>query len=110
MIARAFRCELELWRTFWLLHWLGTLAASIATAAVMLLLTWVFGPMPFDDKSSVLVAAAVMAVAIIWNVVTLFLVWINAGNTPNRIWQLLAQVYVIATVIYMLLSVFAMIF
>jgi hypothetical protein len=105
MIRQAWRCELALWKTFWLLHIGGTVLAVLATIGLA-----VAGAAALNvtmDGAILLASVLIVALAILWSLFSLFLVWGNAANTPHRPWTLLAQGYVIFNVLYMLLSFFA---
>jgi hypothetical protein len=102
MIKSAWRCELPLWKTFWVLHWLGTLFVAFLASGLMIAVGW-FSSIP-EHAFIPLAAGVVITVTLLWNFATMVLVWGNAGNIPHKPWRILAQAYVIINIIYLLLS------
>lgn len=107
MIGSAWRCELPLWKTFWLLHWLGTGVVAVTVFGIMLLLAIIFYPTPIESYVFEMTACTTIAAAMLWNWVSMCLVWVNASNTPHSIWRVLAQLYVFVNVTY---AVFELVF
>jgi hypothetical protein len=105
MINSAWRCELPLWKAFWLLHLLGTLVLGILGIAAAMLAAILVVPSG-SELGALMILTTVVAVAVtyIWSLFTLFLVWGNAGNTLYAPWRVLAQAYVIFNLLYLLLT------
>lgn len=106
LITAAWQCKLPLWKTFWLLHWLGTVAAALLAIAVVLPLLWLVNPAHDATESVAVLTLAAISLALVWNFFTMFLVWGNAYNTPHKPWRMLAQFYVIVNLVHFLFVVF----
>ena len=113
MIGLAWRCELPLWKTFWLLHCLGTavVAATVfGLMYVMLTLVTIFYPIPIEAYVFEITSYIIIVSAMLWNWISMGLVWFNAGNTSSLIWRVLAQLYVVVNVMNVVYTAFKLTF
>lgn len=118
MIDQAWRRELALWKTFWLLHVTGTTLLAlmfVGTASMMQLILHTANG-NIDNAIVVqwqLFAAPVMVLAtitVIWSVFSLILVWKNAKNTSSTIWTFVGRVYVAVKLLNVFIYMFMLLY